>query len=407
VVGSDEGCCGTTIEKACATLTRALALIGSSNQSGLTLEARVDGDGGLWRPAGGERWPIVLGLGLTLSAPGLAFDRPAGAPGIAFLVRGLIPGDDGGVTMRGGPASAGGVPSLLQVGFPFDDAGSGTEIAIEDGVAGDGGPNGLSLSLSDVQINGLEIGLQVGPKAFVTLGPGPLLIGSPADGGPLGGRGLVCEGTEVGSVLESAFVNDYLNGTTTDLPDAGVSPHSLEVIGQPIADVDIGDSCFLDLMRVPILGPDGDCTAARGDPIGLRVRGAAEVALSGGLINCMGLYGAQFIGSMAGIQEDTLQNSEVLGAGCAGALDVGAALVALNSSSFSGNRVGLAAEDGLGGTGGFGVVDGGLQRTRPRAGRLRSSRRNRFAQPRTLKPNRFRRIQLSTVGRWNGSLDLR
>ena len=324
---------------------------------------------------------------------------------------GLIAGDDGGVTaIRGGPAIPGDASGLLQIGFPFGDAGSGTQVAIRDGIGGELDPNSLPLTLSEVQINGSEVGLQVGPKASVTLGPGRLLIGSPAAGAPLGGRGLLCQGTGVGPLVLGASVNDNLNGSGTDLPDSGVSLHSLEIIGQQTADIDVRDFCFLDLERAPVLGPEGDCASARGDPIGLRVTGASEVALGGGLVNCMGLYGAQFVGSAVGIQEDTLANTELLGAGCAGALNVGGAPSCSSTGRhFRATTWALRPWMVPGGSRQLGAAGGEVVCSQPRTrpGGARSAGWNRSPQPRAFRPDRFHRCQLSNMGGRHRSVDLR
>jgi hypothetical protein len=73
--GDDSvGCCGVgSTNKPCETLTRAMALIGEAQATGVTVNATVNGAGGDWAPATIETYPVQLGWGVELSAPGVFF----------------------------------------------------------------------------------------------------------------------------------------------------------------------------------------------------------------------------------------------------------------------------------------------------------------------------------------------
>ncbi len=84
VAGSDStACCGIGSNGACSTLTHAMTLIDAAQAQKVTINATVDGGGGDWAPAG-EVYPIVLGWGVELNAPGVYFDDTA-SPGNAEI----------------------------------------------------------------------------------------------------------------------------------------------------------------------------------------------------------------------------------------------------------------------------------------------------------------------------------
>ena len=78
VNGSDaNACCGIGSNGPCQTLTQAMALINAAQVSNVVITATVAGGGGDWAPAG-EVYPITLGWGVELSAPGVYFNDNAG-----------------------------------------------------------------------------------------------------------------------------------------------------------------------------------------------------------------------------------------------------------------------------------------------------------------------------------------
>ncbi len=73
VSGDDAtACCGIGGKGACRTLTKAMTLIDAAQAANVIIQATVNGGGGDWTPSG-ERYPVVLGWGVELSAPGVFF----------------------------------------------------------------------------------------------------------------------------------------------------------------------------------------------------------------------------------------------------------------------------------------------------------------------------------------------
>ena len=66
-------CCGIGSNGPCQTLSHAMRLIDNAQAQGVVMTAGVNGGGGDWAPAAGEPFPVVLGWGVELSAPGVFF----------------------------------------------------------------------------------------------------------------------------------------------------------------------------------------------------------------------------------------------------------------------------------------------------------------------------------------------
>jgi hypothetical protein len=125
--GMDTGCCGS-LSAPCLSLTRAMERISSSGPhgvSGATIHA-FNSNGTLeWMPA--ERWPVQLGLGVTLIAPNLYFDVLNQGDRV-FEVRGYSATDTAPVTLEGDPVLNG---AFIHVGFlsgPLDMGTAGTAV---------------------------------------------------------------------------------------------------------------------------------------------------------------------------------------------------------------------------------------------------------------------------------------
>ncbi len=86
VAGNDgTACCGAGGSGACQTLGRAMQLISSAHAEAMTIVATVEDGGGDWSPPG-ETYPIVLGWGVELSAPGVYFLNRNGGDAEAFAI---------------------------------------------------------------------------------------------------------------------------------------------------------------------------------------------------------------------------------------------------------------------------------------------------------------------------------
>jgi hypothetical protein len=72
-------CCGIGTNGACQTLTHAMALIDAAQAQNVTINATVNGAGGDW--TANETYPVVLGWGVEISAPGVFFADLMGPKG--------------------------------------------------------------------------------------------------------------------------------------------------------------------------------------------------------------------------------------------------------------------------------------------------------------------------------------
>jgi hypothetical protein len=72
VLGADGACCGLKGNTPCQTITKAMALIDSAQVANVTISVTVNGDVGDWAVSA-ETYPITLGWGVELSAPGVYF----------------------------------------------------------------------------------------------------------------------------------------------------------------------------------------------------------------------------------------------------------------------------------------------------------------------------------------------
>jgi hypothetical protein len=78
VSGDDSAaCCGLGSHVPCRTVWKAMGVIDDAGARDVVIEATVDGGGGDWTPST-EKYPIVLGWGAELHAPGVFFFDPDG-----------------------------------------------------------------------------------------------------------------------------------------------------------------------------------------------------------------------------------------------------------------------------------------------------------------------------------------
>src|SRR5262249_30821186 len=73
--GTDNACCGLGSNASCQTITRAMGMINDAQAQNVTIKATVNAGGGDWAPAT-EQYPIKLGWGAELNAPGVYFLDP-------------------------------------------------------------------------------------------------------------------------------------------------------------------------------------------------------------------------------------------------------------------------------------------------------------------------------------------
>ncbi len=277
--GSDTtACCGYSGAGPCQTLEHAMLLVDATNglNAGtlVTLDATVDGGGGNWSTTV-ETYPISLGWGVTLTAPGVYFKGSNSAEEIFDIA--MQPGElapPAMVTMQGGAVNA------VVVGSD-DSAAVTTQLGI---VVEDGGT--LNVSYVDVFVYNGSTG--------ITLENGATLdLDFASAGGFLNLGGTLPNGTVQTENLGTGIYCS--NATISDLFSTA-SP-SLAAKAQ-YTSIDAEDGCTVSLMHNPTFGwptaggytgSGQGCTGISGskDYIGLSARGGATVSLSNATFTCM------------------------------------------------------------------------------------------------------------------------
>ena len=280
--GSDAtACCGYAGVGACQTLTQATKLIDASQALNVTITATVNGGGGDWAPSG-ETYPISLGWGVNLDAPGVYFTDTGSNAEIFDVALGTgetAPGQM--VTIEGSP---GGMlaPSPVTVGS--DSLGNLTSdtssIVVEANE---------TLNLNSVNV--YEASGATG--VWVSDATSTLDLDNAGAGGILQVGGNLPNGTAVTSNMGTGIL---CAGTVTDINSTTFSG-SLIGESQNIS-IDAEDNCSLSLANFPIFGwptNSGYTSAGNGctgnptpmDNTGVPANGSATVSLGGATITCM------------------------------------------------------------------------------------------------------------------------
>jgi hypothetical protein len=250
VTGNDAvGCCGIGANAPCDTLKRAMSLIDKAKVSSVTINATIDGGGGDWSPDGGEVYPIVLGWGVELNAPGVYFYDPVAlATGFygqaVFDINNYSSNDTVGyASMVGSAARQIGV-GMNSTNPPTLQAPDVSTILVE---------SGNSLYLANATVNGSS---NFGTNA-IYLNPGAKLVVGEDQSGAVTGT------VNVGNSLGSAATDGWwgivcgtdmvsLGCTIQDAPLVGQS--ALVIQGQEFLDIDAEDFANITLTANPVIG---------------------------------------------------------------------------------------------------------------------------------------------------------
>jgi hypothetical protein len=297
-----------------------------------------------------ETWPVHLGWGVTLQAPGLFFTMPR--PGIQggstlnhFEVYSYDAAlDTAQVTIEGGDSTPG-FGKAVHIGFDSTYSHGGAISAVADPA---GSNTAVPLRLSSVWLDSLPKGttgasLDVGDGAAVVLGPLDVVLGNPLglgfEPGPVrvlaAEMGLFCHGA---------------GATVSDDPSSGAivlqSANALD------ADLDVESGCVVSLTQGPIIGilsgPACDTTSFPNEGDGIRVEGGSTVAFGSaalpGAIRCCFNAGVNLdLSDATGSPTVALDHVAIQGGGCAGAY-VGEGTFSAISSSFTQNFLGVWAD---------------------------------------------------------------
>ncbi len=298
--GNDDlACCGIGPNGPCRTLTHAMALIDAAQARDVTVHASVDGAGGDWLPGRAEGFPVALGWGVELSAPGVYFQDQTGAGKLAIFDVGFASqADTVGYASLVGAASA-------SVGVGMNQA--NTEQSQEDSAILIEAGN--TLYIANAVVNGSASGrtnsITVAAGGVLTLGQdqpdqvtGTVQVGNALHQSATDGyNGIYCE-TD----------NQSLGCTIRDADLAGQS--SLIMQGQEGEDIFVQNFGDVSLTSAPVIGipPVGvgfDACPAIADGYSIELYGQSTVTLSNATIQCSrsGVYLSGPIDSSGGVMD--------------------------------------------------------------------------------------------------------
>ncbi len=307
VLGSDTaGCCGVGTNAPCQTITRAMALIDKAGAAKVTISATVDGGGGYWEPTD-EIYPIVLGWGVELSAPGVYFRDPnvAGLDTGIMLVTFYSAADSEGSASLVGAAAA-----LVHVGMDMDSHTGGmtnpAAILVE---------NGSTLYLANANINSNANYYNI---AIDVTGGSTLSFGQDQSGDIVG---TVYIGNALKQFNSDGYIGIDCSGNaftvSSHIVDATLTGQSSVVMqGQEGWDIYQQSYCDIALTSAPVMGipPSGAGFTLCGNKVdenGIYMSGSGTTTVKNGTFQCFdrnALWLAAPGGTMD-IQDSVLRNS--------------------------------------------------------------------------------------------------
>jgi len=275
--GNDGVCCGLGSKAPCQTLTRAAELVDSARARHATLYATVDGGGGDWGPA--ETYPVILGWGVILRAPGVFFNDPAGNSEI-FDVDNYSVNDTEDFASISGTDAGEVTIGVSQAGDQSPDL-SSIQIEIND-----------RLYLANVHVSSSA---QHHTAAITVTGGATLTLGQDISVGRV--SGTVTIGDVSGSGWDGIVcTTDGTRGcSVNDVSLLGLS--SVIILGQQDVDINAADLAQVALSSVPVIGvtpndgggfeacPSKPDLALSGGAI--VVTGSGNVTLTDALVQCI------------------------------------------------------------------------------------------------------------------------
>ena len=347
VAGGDDACCGVNGNAPCQTLSYAMALINLAQATGVTIHATIDGGGGDWAPDA-ESYPVILGWGVELVAPGIYFNVGPNDGGIDAILK--VDFYPGGKDTSGYASIVGNTSNPIGIGM---NAANSVQMQVDSAVAVE---SLNTLYLANANVNGsLNTSQYTSALAYSVFVLGDLVLGQDRIGtntGPVqignalgqqntdGWRGIQCQG-----------------GTVSDVVlDGGQS--TVVIQGQVEFDIEISDGCRVSLSGNPVLGlpPDagGVGTTACGpvfmnglsgfhDRIGLQLLGG-EVTFNNGIIQCtevgVNLQDDVTDNLVVNMDNTLVRNNDI------GVLGTGGGPVTLTNSTVIYNAVGVVQSTG-------------------------------------------------------------
>jgi hypothetical protein len=243
--GNDNaGCCGVGTNPPCQTLTRAMALIDSARATNVTIHATIRSGGGDWSPSG-EIYPIVLGWGVELNAPGVFFLDPDGGHNEILDVAFYSAHDTvGSASVVGNASSPIGIGMNAANTQQMDD---GAALAVE---------KGAMLYVANATVNDrATAGNFALYRAAILVNGGALVLGQDQSGTTMG---TVQIGNALGNVATDGWdgIDCYgAVGAPGIVRDVKVPGNASAVVVEGQNDTDIfADMCAVSLEANPVLG---------------------------------------------------------------------------------------------------------------------------------------------------------
>ncbi len=328
VTGSDStACCGIGTNGACGTLTHAMTLIDAAQAQKVTINATVNGAGGDWAPAG-EVYPIVLGWGVELSAPGVYFDDPASpGNGEIFDIANFSASDTIGY------ASIAGTNQANQVWIGMDTLGDqsadSSAIQVE--------ANDI-LYVANVTVNGSAAAQST---AITLVGGATMALGSDESSlitgtVNVGGPGLTDGWTGIACLTA--------NGAGCQIVDVQLMASTIVIQGQENVDIDAENYANITLTSTPTIGvaPNGGFSscpskaeASSSDGEAVLLHGQATLSFSNGTVQCVSGDGFTLMANGANVPtltvtSSTIQNTEAGIHAMAGTASVSSSIIKFN-----------------------------------------------------------------------------
>ncbi len=323
VLGDDAvACCGFGDAMPCRTLSHAMSLVGAGPPSSTIIRATVNGAAsGDWSP-GEEVYPIELGWGVELSAPGIFFSGPDA--GLSFVPAAIFELS----------ADAGGAESASIVGTEVNPVRIGMDQAGDQLLASDAilDGQGSTLYLANANVNGSVSNTAIYANgSTLVLGQdrsgavvGPVQIGNDlANPQPIGGTGIDCNACVL-----------------SDVPTSGGS--TLVIFGQTYADLLSSGASAISLTSAPILGiaPTSlgfNTCPSKPDQNGMLLYGTMTLTLDQATIQCMSSAGINVDDDGSGgmpsvtINQTTIQNTHYALLDTAGSVAVSKSVIRYNT----------------------------------------------------------------------------
>ncbi len=353
VTGNDfTPCCGIAGNAPCRTLTKAMVLIDAAQAPNVTIRATVNDGGGDWTPTA-EKYPIVLGWGVELSAPGVFFadlDLDGGGRS-AILEVDYYSGNDsvGYASIVGTALNPIGVGMNAANTLQTSDV---STLAVESGntlYLANASVNNSALNINQYTDNDDAIG------AILVLAGATLWLGQDQSAAVYGtvqiGNALGQEQTD--GYAGIVCTTDYDLGTGCTIRDAELVGQSSVVIeGQFVWDILATDFADISLASAPVFGTppvDGGfsslCRTLDGDADGssLVLWGLVRMSIANATVQCAFERAFTLIDSVAGSPALAIDNTLFIYNSGAG-IDAQAGTATVMNSTFRHNLVGAVQE---------------------------------------------------------------